>query len=286
MKNHEHQFGKITFAIATIFLLVPSATGLAQTPETIDISVLYKGQADTLQLTRHSLRSIDFFVRPWETDHFNDAVNVQPPKTYTGTLANSPGVSVIARLHDDSSLAEALVILPNSYADWMIVQIDGDMTFAGPPTQLGPPIVDSRFNDSACGLCDGCCDARKANALTTINNFAIPRLSNESTMKANGLSCGLTQAELAFDVDNPFYLRYDGDIQAIVDRIEWLTMQVDTFYQRDAMLTFKLTGIVNRTTQEDDLYGPETSLLGDLAPPGTLPLPTVTRITHRSISPT
>ncbi len=244
----------------------------AAAPDNVSYNVLYKGQPDTLNLTRHSLRSVGFFVRPWETDHFNAPVSVDLPKTYQGTLTNHPEVSVIAQV-SDAGLQEAMVILPDGYSHWMITEAPSQQP-AGLAVQYvieDQAVAEVEDSISTCGVCQDCGEGSdlthevRQQSMNSASVFLPDNMTAMASAPMNGPGCGLTLAELAFDVDNPYYLRYGGDIQAIVDRIEWMLLQVSTFYERDLMISYELTGIIIRTTQEDALYGPETSLLGDLA---------------------
>ena len=233
--------------------IAPRAHSSAETQDSVEVEVLFKGRPDRLLLERSSHRSSDFVVRPWREDRFDPPFPAAESRVYRGVLTEHPEVSVLARLDAEGALAEALVVLQDGNADWMIRAGDGAALLTAPNLASD---LQSTFRDQL--QCNPRSQPRQQSR-TEQSSHAKQTLQSFSQQ-----DCSITQARLAFDVDHPFFLRYDGDIQAVVDRIEWLLLQVNTFYERDVLMTHQLTGIVVRTTQEEDLYGPETSLLDDL----------------------
>ena len=76
--------------------------------DNVSFDVLYKGQADTLHLARHSLRAADFEVKVWNVDHY-EVFAVAPSSVYRGYLQGYPEITVLARV-SDSGLEETAVV--------------------------------------------------------------------------------------------------------------------------------------------------------------------------------
>lgn len=249
----------------SVFVMMTIQTHAAA--DNVSYDILYKGQLDTLILTRHSLRAAGFKVKIWNVDHYEEFA-VASPSTYRGYLQGHPEITVLARV-SDSGLEETAVVRYDGVVDWFIESV------ANLSAQMGvskSPVytiteVEPETKEYQCGFCKDCSDADNlispVEAPESINggNSAL-KSSVAAPMLASGaaVGCGLVKAQIGLDADFAYCSKYGNDVQAVVDRLEWMMEQVDAVYTRDILVTYEISGMMIRNTE---YYDPSGDVLGD-----------------------
>lgn len=186
------------------------------------------GRAQALELRRRSLRADDFRVRAWSAEAGYRQVPAPPVRTYQGIVAGDPDSVVGASLGPDGLTA---TVFPSTGTPWR-VEPDG----AG-----GHRVVEEALLEAP--------DAGGVELPPGARE--LPSAAPAARPKSH--PCTLALAEIAFDVDNPYFVNMGSDLAATIANVEAHLAAVDAHYARDVQITYQLTEIVVR---ESPFYFP------------------------------
>ncbi|MCP3981209.1 MAG: hypothetical protein GY716_18065 [bacterium] len=207
----------------------------ASTPESFDV-VVRLGDADrTLRLRRHSMRDAEFRARAWLADGRTVEIAPADVATYRGTLAGRPEVEVVAHLTPEG--LEGWVV-PAQGPAWTIRPGSGEDRRKGDARHRI-----ERVSGAAAWFVDGCPEGRPAPL--DLSREVPPPASAQFTLGTTGQQ----RAQIAFDVDYQYYVLKGSSVSAGVAAVEAIMNQVDFFYARDVLITYKISDVIVRTSQ-------------------------------------
>jgi len=201
----------------------------------VTLTVERDGQAVELALGRRSVRAPGFRLRIHDADGRTVTRSAPEPRTYRGSIVGDPASVVAGHLGHDGFYLRART---GAGEVWWIRPVapglhqifDGDSDWPDP---------------LRCGSDD----------LDTAPDLVVDDAQPAGAAGACPTS-PLSLAQIAFDVDFPYYQNHGSDLAATIANVEGHLAVVDAHYARDALITYELTEMIVRTTR---FYVPDAS---------------------------
>ncbi|MEM7247897.1 MAG: LamG-like jellyroll fold domain-containing protein [Acidobacteriota bacterium] len=199
-------------AIATFDLVVPD-----DRPETFALELPLDGRLSSIQLERHSLRGPGFRVRLHDASGYRE-VTPPPLSSYRGRLVDDPDSLVVGYLTEGGFHGQ--VMQQGRQTRWIEPTVGG---------------LHSLRLDSVTGSPD--------------TGGVVPDLELDPTPVGSpaGAACTLQLAQIAFDVDFPYFEDRGSSVPDTVANVEMHLLAVEENYARDVLITYELVDIVIRT---------------------------------------
>ncbi|MFO0872365.1 MAG: M12 family metallo-peptidase [Phycisphaerales bacterium] len=226
----------------------------AGAPSQFDATATLGGDAVTLRLFRHSLRSSEFQVI---VDHGNGNREVVPPpieQTYRGSIIGEPGSAVAASLVNGKLIA-------------LVERGDGERWHVEPLSNLVPGAPEGLHVSYRAGDVIGsgghCGNDFVDLAKPIVDDAKAKKLAlNAAGGDEGGIAGGSKYlGEIAFDADFEFFNKNGSLVDLTVADIETVMNQVEFIYDRDVDINYEFTTIVVRDTASDPY---NSNVAGDL----------------------
>jgi hypothetical protein len=250
-----------------------SEPGIA--PQRLTVPVVVDGKEHRLVLQRHSLRSAGFLLYTQGADGTLEEAFPPAPRTYRGTIEGRRGPRVAASLTGSGGIRVLVALDPERS---LVLQPAADvLPGADPRLHVVFRSADAYLpEDNLCGVLEPPDDDRL--------HVHVP---DEIRPLAGG---GPSVCEIAFDADYEFFERNGYDVGTSLADIESVLNNVSLIYERDAGITYSISGAIVRTS-EPDPYGSEDpyQLLYDFqdqwnAHHGSIPRDTAHLVTGKALS--
>lgn len=216
-------------------------------------SVVFGGQAATLELEPLSLRSADFQLFVQGEDGALRQIEAPTPTTYRGHVAGRPLSTVTASVVDGRVFASVRL---DAYTSWHVQPLSTVLADAAPDQHAVFNAADVVPPDYDCGvdqesLPDDHADHDHATPAPSIPAPAVPGSSDPDFGGSGGSTRGGLQAtEIAFDGDFEYFQLNGNSVTNCVNDIELVLNQADTVYQ-PLGIAYILRAIIIRTAEPD-----------------------------------
>ena len=242
-----------TPALAAALLAIPATNPTVHartTTHTTPISITIDGAPLTLDLRPFSLRDQEFTLRLDFGPDGQLAVTAPPPTTVRGSIAGEPG-SIVAGSWDEHG------------ATLYIRRADGEVYTLQPAAQPRPdgtiphtitPEADLPPNPGLCGVTDSpdTTTPAPADATGRIGAIALrPRPAAPDPSNRLGSNV-IRRTEIALEADYPYFSAQRLSESRTLADAETVLAAVAVIYERDARITYTLTDLLIRATEEAD----------------------------------
>ena len=187
-----------------------------------------------LKLLRRSVRDRSFTFVAERAGGVHEPIEPTPVETYRGTVAGEPDSTVAV-----SILPEGVSGLVRRGTERLWVEPIGHrVPGAGPAHHVVYRADDVAPHEGVCGVSD-------------VPRSRIPLAGASRQRMAIG---GICAAQIAFDVDYPFYVSMNESLEDIGRRIELVLNTMNVQYNTQVGIDHRLTMILVRTSEVDDPY--------------------------------
>jgi hypothetical protein len=187
-----------------------------------------------LVVSRFSMRSKDFRVLTSGADGKLEEVAVGDPITFRGTSAQDQ--SAVARVSIEDGRVEGTVALSNG-TKWGIYPMSDIVPGAPTTRHVVYQAADIYPTNKRCG----------------VDDHGAGTHEGEGEIGERGT--GLKQADLAMEVDNPYYVLLGSNVQNVVNDVETTMNNVEAIYENDVAITYEITTIHVWTDAADPYSG-------------------------------
>lgn len=203
--------------------------------ETVTLELQVNGQARSLQLRRHSLRSFDFQLLEDRGGQLHP-LEVPEARTYVGEIAGEAGSRVGAIFTEEGMKA---FIRDPDHGMWVIEPVS-------PLLHKSYRLEDLSASLGSCGVDD--------EFIEKTPELGMRRTDPEDeTVEGDSIrtKAGLRTAELAFDADYELYEINGFSSWAVLQDIEAILIGVNVIYEAQLDLTHTVSAVIVRTFEED-----------------------------------
>ena len=203
-------------------------------PALFEATLTRNGAPLRIALRRHSVRAAGATLRVHLPERDRSSSRswreepLPPPATYRGSVVGVPGSVVLASLQSGGLSAD--ILLP------------GDQRWSVRPVSE----IDSSAARALHAVFDETHDHWRVPACGVGDEYRAPNAATQPLVTQPGPAC-LKLAEIAFDADFEYFQSKGSSVSAVVDAIDAIMNQVDFYYARDVLITYRTTGYVVRT---------------------------------------